>query len=231
MKYCAEKSSRLKISDKILAQKNFTLLIKDKSVTIDSLLRWVYVCYCIQNKGSHFPQSYRGEPREARRARSVTLLFSPRQLASPWEIGKCKRLWYLTSPLSLGPVSLAACWTFPSGYNVCFSTCFSILVFPTSSSDLTSYPFIQTRTKWRLSHFLSSPSAHHWWRSPPSVGAPCLCPFPKPASTVQVQERTSYYVCSWTMLLMNVSRLHTYFPSNGIILPKHLSSSSSYHDY
>lgn len=35
IKYCAEKSSRLKVSDKILALKNFMLLIKDKSITFN----------------------------------------------------------------------------------------------------------------------------------------------------------------------------------------------------
>ena len=33
IKYCAEKNLRLKVSDKILALKNFILLIKDKSIT------------------------------------------------------------------------------------------------------------------------------------------------------------------------------------------------------
>ena len=187
------KSSRLKLSDKILAQNNFTLLTKDKSLTFARPLRWVQVTCCMWSNGSPSPRPNRREPRAALRAGQWH--FSSHLDSWPvlkrWVSAKGSGTWPLI--LIFSPVPSAARWTFPSGHSVCLSTCFSILVLAVSSGDLTSYPFIQTRITGMVSSFLSFPSPHRR-TSPSTVSSHHLSHPSMPFFMAPVQENTTCHV-------------------------------------
>lgn len=147
-----------------MALKNFMLLIKDKPITFDPM-RWVLVWYCICNTWSPFPQSYRGEARRASQRHFFSHLNS--QLPSMSD-QKVKKTVHLTSPLSFSPVLSAAWGTFPFGC-VCLPMCFSILIFPIASGDLTFHPLIRART---IETFLSFPLPQCQWTNPSRVSSP-----------------------------------------------------------